>query len=136
MAVVFKYGPNRENFGSVNMKVLVLSLGELSKLPETQFGARVPSPLSASRSSLSPAYITQMVASCLRLFTHWIVCALAFAFASAGNKRPARIAMTAMTTNNSMRVNPASGHPAGTRRQDNKAFRVMINRVGGTVGIA
>src|SRR6266496_2994389 len=136
MAVVFKYGPKTENFGSVNMKVLVLSLGELSKLPETQFGARVPSPLSAIRSSLSPAYITQMVASCLRLLTHWIVCALAFAFANAGNKRPARIAITAMTTSNSMRVKPASEPPARTRRQDIKGFWVMIDRNGWTVGIA
>ena len=39
---------------------------------------------------------------------HEMLCALALAFDSAGNSRPARIAMIAMTTSNSMRVNASA----------------------------
>ena len=40
------------------------------------------------------------------LLMHLIPCALVFALASAGNNRPARMAMIAMTTNNSIKVKP------------------------------
>src|SRR5439155_25869329 len=109
------------------MKVLVLSLGELSKLPEIQFGARLPSPFCANRSWLSPAYITQMIDSCLRLFTHWIDCALAFALASAGNNRLAKIAMMAITTSSSISVKPAALPAAAERRPDEEAFHIMMS---------
>jgi hypothetical protein len=36
---------------------------------------------------------------------HWIALALAFAWARVGNSKPARIAMMAMTTSNSIKVN-------------------------------
>src|SRR5207253_9694596 len=111
------------------MKVFVLSLGELSKLPEIQFGARLPSPFCGTRSWLSPAYITQMIDSCLRLFTHWIDCALAFAVASAGNNRPAKIAMTAITTSSSISVKPAGLPAAAERRSEEDAFHIMMSHL-------
>jgi hypothetical protein len=37
---------------------------------------------------------------------HWIPVALDFALAKAGKSMPAKMAMMAMTTSNSMRVNP------------------------------
>ena len=39
---------------------------------------------------------------------HWTAVALALALASAGNNRAAKIAMIAITTNNSISVNPAA----------------------------
>ena len=44
--------------------------------------------------------------SCFRLFTHFVFCAISFALLSAGNKRDARMAITAMTTSNSISVKP------------------------------
>src|SRR5256885_6164207 len=40
------------------------------------------------------------------LLRHALPCALVLAFANAGNNRPAKIAMMAITTSNSMRVKP------------------------------
>jgi len=44
---------------------------------------------------------------CLMLLTHSMRRAFSFARDKAGNNRPARIAMTAMTINNSISVNPS-----------------------------
>src|SRR5271170_1905430 len=44
--------------------------------------------------------------SWLRLFMHWMPWVCCLAFDNAGNSMAARIAMIAMTTSNSMRVNP------------------------------
>src|SRR5262245_58599188 len=52
--------------------------------------------------------------SCLVLLAHLIFIAFDFAFASAGNSNPAKIAMIAITTRSSMRV---------------KAFFVRVQRV-------
>ena len=46
---------------------------------------------------------------------HCAFFAVAFDLARAGNSRPARIAMMAMTTSNSMRVNPSGPLLAGSR---------------------
>src|SRR5438045_615757 len=46
------------------------------------------------------------VAICLRLLAHLIFCAFNLAPASAGNNIAARMAMMAMTTSNSIKVNP------------------------------
>src|SRR5437773_3850157 len=62
-------------------------------------------------SSLSLAYMNQERLNWFKLLRHWMPCALVLAFASAGRSNPARIAMTAMTTRSSMRVNAASGLP-------------------------
>src|SRR5580658_8434 len=53
----------------------------------------------------SPLYMTQAVSNCLRLFMHAISCAFIFAEESVGNSRATRIAITAMTTSNSINVN-------------------------------
>src|SRR5262245_15200582 len=45
------------------------------------------------------------------LFTHWIPWALALALLSAGNSRAAKMAMIAITTNNSIKVNALAGGP-------------------------
>src|SRR5204862_344616 len=54
----------------------------------------------------SPAYIYQASRSCLLLFMHRMPWALALALAKAGNNRPARMAMMAITTNSSIKVKP------------------------------
>src|SRR5436309_1377720 len=51
------------------------------------------------------AYMCIARASCLLLFTHAVRLAFSFAFARAGRSRPARMAMIAMTTSSSIRVN-------------------------------
>src|SRR5258706_15645560 len=60
------------------------------------------------KSLLSPAYIIIASPICLLLLRQTIALALDLALASAGSNIAARIAMIAMTTNNSMRVKPAS----------------------------
>src|ERR1043166_10111364 len=50
---------------------------------------------------MTPARVT-----CLRLLTHLRACARCFAADKAGNSMAARIPMIAMTTSNSIRVNP------------------------------
>src|SRR5688500_6107021 len=45
---------------------------------------------------------------CFMLFRQYILCPFAFAFASAGKSMPARMAMIAMTTSNSIRVKAAN----------------------------
>src|SRR2546423_1326152 len=44
--------------------------------------------------------------SCLRLFWHWLRAAASRTFWTAGSRRPIRMAMIAITTNNSMSVKP------------------------------
>ncbi len=44
--------------------------------------------------------------SCLLLFMHEMPCALVFALARAGNNMPAKMAIMAITTSNSIRVKP------------------------------
>src|SRR5579863_548712 len=68
------------------------------------------SPFGASLPLLSLAYIIQAMLSCLRLFTHWMPCAFCFALDKAGKSIAAKIAIMAMTTSNSIKVNP-DRHP-------------------------
>jgi hypothetical protein len=63
-----------------------------------------PSRLPGSFCWLSSAYMIQAKPSCLALFTQTILCAFVLAFAKAGNNNPARMAMMAITTNNSISV--------------------------------
>src|ERR1043165_5114213 len=58
-------------------------------------------------SVLSSAYMTNATPICLELFKQAMPRALLFALLNAGRSRPARIAMIAMTTSNSIKVNPA-----------------------------
>src|SRR5438045_2960972 len=51
--------------------------------------------------------------NCLRLLRQLTPCALALALAKLGSNMAARIAMIAMTTNNSIRVKPAFSLTAG-----------------------
>src|SRR6266542_2143578 len=58
-----------------------------------------------SRLLLSSEYNRVATPSCLRLFTQTMLQALALALTTAGSSRPARMAMMAITTSNSIRVN-------------------------------
>ena len=57
------------------------------------------------RSSKSPPYIAIASPIWFSLFRQTIWCAFSFAFPRAGKSMPARMAIMAMTTNNSIRVN-------------------------------
>src|SRR3954465_5570003 len=62
-------------------------------------------PLRSGRASrLSSAYMCRLRPSCFSLFMQVTRIALSFAFASAGNSIAARMAMMAITTNNSISV--------------------------------
>src|ERR1039458_9300032 len=63
-------------------------------------------PFDGSQSALSVAYIIQVVANCFSLLMHWMRLAASLARASAGSNNAARMAIMAMTTNNSMSVKP------------------------------
>jgi hypothetical protein len=60
-----------------------------------------------NNASFSSAYIVSESPSCFMLFVHWMRLAASLALARAGSNMPARIAMMAMTTSSSMRVNAA-----------------------------
>src|SRR5258708_10142924 len=57
-------------------------------------------------SELSLLYMCQANIICLVLFMHMMPCAFVFALANVGRSIPARIAMIAITTRSSIRVNP------------------------------
>jgi hypothetical protein len=54
---------------------------------------------------LSPQYIAMLKVNCLQLFMQYVSDACALALARAGSNIAARIAMMAITTNNSISVN-------------------------------
>src|SRR2546430_2773111 len=74
------------------------------------------------------------------LLMHLIPCALVFALASAGNNRPARMAMIAMTTNNSIKVKPFGRADPRERAAGTAGNEFFITRcwaqgvVGGIIG--
>src|ERR1017187_2226356 len=82
---------------------------------------------------LSSTYILLASDSCLRPLTHAICCARALADASAGNNIAARMAIIAMTTSSSIRVNPIrpARDPAGNNRANLvvKQFRRSLPRL-------
>ena len=105
----WRYLPSKAPFlGSSNKPLSILFLLELkSKWPGTQiFPVRESPRLPAKKPLFSPAYISQPRATCLLLLMQLIPVALALALAKAGSNKPAKIAMMAMTTNNSIRVKP------------------------------
>ena len=55
--------------------------------------------------------MTALIPSCLQLLRQEICCALALALASAGNSMAAKMAMMAMTTSNSIKVNARALFP-------------------------
>src|ERR1043166_9255069 len=63
------------------------------------------------KSVLSMAYMCMARASCLLLFRQAVRLAFSFALARAGRSRPARIAMMAITTRSSIRVNAGRQTP-------------------------
>src|SRR5437016_1356422 len=79
---------------------LTHTYGELSGTP-----AAVAYP-NGSHSRLSSAYILQAYINCRELLMHWTPCAFCLARASAGSSIAAKMAIMAITTNSSMRVNP------------------------------
>src|SRR5665213_1844080 len=78
------------------------SVAELGSSPSSPFGANLP--------LLSCAYMIQPRPSCFILLIHWMPCAFCLALDKAGSSIAARIAMMAMTTSNSIKVNPRR-HP-------------------------
>ena len=91
---------------------MFLASGSILALPMIQESSLLSSPVApfasfgASRPSLSSVYIAQQSVSCFTLFKQAMLWPFALALESAGRSIPARIAMTAITTNNSMSVNP------------------------------
>src|SRR5690349_6480276 len=81
---------------------------------------------------LSTAYRCQHTASCLRLLRQPTVRALSLALARAGKSRAARMAIMAMTTSSSMRVN-ARRKPAAPA-QENTLSLLGRQVAGGTRG--
>jgi hypothetical protein len=65
----------------------------------------MPPELSGKKSRLSPAYILMASPHCFRLLAHCARIADAFALARAGSNIAARMAIMAITTNNSIKVN-------------------------------
>jgi hypothetical protein len=59
----------------------------------------------------SPTYIVMDSTICLQLLIHWMSLALVFARASAGSNNAARIAIMAITTSSSIKVNAATRSP-------------------------
>src|SRR5882757_4842694 len=69
-------------------------------------------------SLLSFAYMIQPSVNCFVVFIHAVAWARAFALAKAGNNMAARIAIMAMTTNNSINVKPCrKGETTFVRRK-------------------
>src|SRR5438128_2444070 len=89
-------------------------------------GASEPSMLGGMESLLSCTYINQAHCNCLRLLIQAIPCALCFALLNPGNSIAARIAMMAMTTRSSIRVNPLSGWAPSSEALQRKALGVFI----------
>ncbi len=58
---------------------------------------------------MSLTYMNVASANCLELFKQEICCAFVFAHANAGSRIAARIAIIAITTSNSIKVNPRFG---------------------------
>src|SRR5882724_6737094 len=78
-------------------------------LPVIQVGRPSGSPAEmvlGTPSWFSLAYNCQPNINCLFWFKHWIPWALCLAFARAGKSIAAKMAMMAMTTNNSIKVKP------------------------------
>src|SRR5689334_2360130 len=70
----------------------------------------------SNTSALSSVYSRQATINCFPLFMQWTPCALHLARDSAGSNMAARMAMMAITTSNSIRVNPVTrASPAGNR---------------------
>src|SRR5664280_1081157 len=76
--------------------------------PFTQFGVVAAGffRLDGSLSALSSQYITQASCNCFSLLKQEVCSALLLAFDKAGRSIAAKIAMMAMTTSNSINVNP------------------------------
>src|SRR5262245_49530355 len=77
---------------------------------------------------------------CLRLFWHFMRAAASRTFCTAGSRRPMRIAMIAMTTSNSIRVNAARPRIAVDRDIEStpgekENVRIVVNRCGLRVNI-
>src|SRR2546426_301881 len=88
------------------MLVLSLLFALKSSHPSTQPLDPVPPfPFGGNFSLLSSAYIIHDSPSCLRLAIHLIPCALVLALARAGRSMLARIAIIAITTSSSIKVN-------------------------------
>src|SRR4051812_1983666 len=76
----------------------------------------------------SSAYICVASPIWRRLLMHDVACPFCFALESAGNNIPARMAMIAMTTSNSIRVKPGGSHCL--RRKRANPVRLIIDVFG------
>src|SRR5262245_50131413 len=66
--------------------------------------------------------------SCLRLLTHWMRVALALAVERAGRSKPARIAMMAITTSNSINVNAVFGTRDGITPDRHRGIEIGLSQ--------
>src|SRR5438552_5373506 len=70
--------------------------------------------------------------TCFRLFWHWARAAASRTFWTAGTNRPIKMAMMAMTTNNSIRVNPLRQRSMGKpslRKRKKESIEVEVELV-------
>ena len=70
---------------------------------------------------------------CLRLLTQWILRAACLAWLSAGNKREAEMAMTAIITRISTKVNPLTAPPRRDELRFNDGYALELKQDSGQV---
>lgn len=106
----FKYAAIADMFGSNRSAVLMFA--ELFRWSKYGVVGNQFNPMAgANRSSLSTVNMNIAKVICFVLLMHLMPCALIFALESAGNNIAARIAMIAITTSNSIKVNPRGFKP-------------------------
>src|SRR4029453_18908281 len=138
--VLAKYLASLEYFSSIRYSTLVLCWLVLQSSQPTTHGASrlsIVSGFCASPpwnalgylSSLSPVYMWFASINCLVLLRQRMPWALALALARAGNNMLERMAMIAMTTSNSIKVNPRPGS-AARDGEDLIRFGTYIYRCG------
>src|SRR5687767_14004162 len=97
----------RQTLFEVVLLVRYLPVSRILNHQRPVMAGQVPVFSGGRYSLLSPAYKEMAMAICLPLFRQAMPLALAFAFPKAGSSMAARIAMMAMTTSSSIRVNAA-----------------------------
>ena len=116
MILPLKYGDSKDCLMSATFVFMTLTLQSMSLAIQVCFSTLLlpasaavlfTPKLGTSLSALSSGYIRHASMICLPLLRHRIPCALALALLNAGSSIAASIAMIAITTSNSIRVNPA-----------------------------
>src|ERR1051325_4614793 len=94
------------------------------------FGLTEPEALPQINPLWSSEYIIQPYMICRVSFMHWTPWALSLARPSAGNSMAARIAMIAITTSSSIRVNPRRQMRSGDRANAAGGLTFFITDLG------